>query len=92
MEKSMRYILIFIIIFNSLLMSSSSDKSEKERKSRAEKQIKKEMENEKKYARERTFYSEDNYDFKGAEVNKESLKSIPVLEPEYDFDMDSVYD
>jgi len=88
----MRYILTFIIIFNSLLMSSGNDKSEKERKSRAEKQLKKEMENEKKYARERTFYSEDNYDFKGAEVNKDSLDTVPKLEPQYDFDMDSVYD
>ena len=88
----MKYILIFIIIFNSLLMASSSKESEKEKKTRIEKQIKKEMENEKKYAREQTFYSEDNYDFKGAEVNKDSLDTVPKLEPQYDFDMDSVYD
>lgn len=73
-------------------MASESAKSDKERKARAEKQIKKEMENEKKYAKEQTFYSEENYDFKGAEVNKDSLDSVPKLEPQYDFDMDSVYD
>jgi len=88
----MKYILILVIIFNSLLMASDSAKSDKERKARAEKQIKKEMENEKKYAKEQTFYSEKNYDFKGAEVNKDSLDSVPKLEPQYDFDMDSVYD
>ena len=88
----MKYFLIFVIIFNSLLMASDSAKSEKERKSRIEKQIKKEMENEKKYAKEQTFYSTENYDFKGAEVNKDSLDSVPELEPQYDFDMDSVYD
>ena len=81
-----------MIILNSLLMATESAKSDKERKARAEKQLKKEMENEKKYAKEQTFYSEENYDFKGAEVNQDSLDSIPDLEPQYDFDMESVYD
>ena len=88
----MKYFLIFVIIFNSLLMAESNAKSDKERKSRIEKQIKKEMETEKKYAKEQTFYSAENYDFKGAEVNEDSLDSVPNLEPQYDFDMDSVYD
>ena len=73
-------------------MASDNAKSDKDRKARAEKQLKKEMENEKKYAKEQTFYSAENYDFKGAEVNKDSLDSVPELEPQYDFDMDSVYD
>ena len=88
----MKIFLTFMIIFNSLLMAADSAKSNKESKARAEKQLEKEMENEKKYAKERTFYSEKNYDFKGAEVNKDSLDSVPELEPQYDFDMDSVYD
>ncbi len=73
-------------------MASDSAKIDKDKKARAEKQLKKEMENEKKYAKEQTFYSEENYDFKGAEVNKDSLDTVPKLEPQYDFDMDSVYD
>ncbi len=88
----MKIFLTFMIIFNSLLMAADSTKSDKERKARAEKQLKKEMENEKKYAKEQTFYNQDNYDFKGAEVNKDSLDSVPELEPQYEFDMDSVYD
>lgn len=81
-----------MLMMNSLLVAADKSKSEKEKKSRIEKQIKKEMENEKKYAKEQTFYSEKNYDFKGAEVNKDSLESLPELEPQYDFDMDNVYD
>ncbi|MEN8303616.1 MAG: hypothetical protein ABFQ64_06075 [Campylobacterota bacterium] len=88
----MKIFLTFMILFSSLLIAADSSKKEKERKSRIEKQIKKEMENEKKYAKEQTFYSAENYDFKGAEVNKDSLDSVPDLEPQYDFDMDSVYD
>lgn len=88
----MKYFLIFMVMISSLLVAADNSKSEKEKKSRAEKQLKKEMENEKKYAKEQIFYSEKNYDFKGAEVNKESLDSVPELEPQYDFNMDSTYD
>jgi hypothetical protein len=49
------------------------------------------MEREKKYAKEQTFYKGDDYDLKGAEVNKESVLTTPVIEVE-DLDMDSVYD
>jgi len=90
----MKYFLMFVLIMNSLLVAAEKSESqkEKEKKHRMEKQIKKEMETEKKYAKEQTFYSEENYDFEGAEVNKDSLNSIPELEPQYDFNMDSVYD
>jgi uncharacterized membrane protein YgaE (UPF0421/DUF939 family) len=56
-----------------------------------EKQIQKELENEQKYANEQTFYTEENYDFKGSEVNEESLKHLKAIEVE-EFDMDHVYD
>ncbi len=85
----MKLFLIAALLISSVLMATNG---EQERKKRVEKQIKKEMETEKKYAKEQTFYSEKNYDFKGAEVNKDSLDSVPELEPQYEFDMDSVYD
>jgi len=88
----MNKILIFALMVNSLLMASDDQSNHDERKSRVEKQIEIEMEKEKKYSIEQTFYTEENYDFKGAEVNPDSLLSIPVLEPQDDFDMDSVYD
>jgi hypothetical protein len=72
----MKNILILIVLFASF--SHSADNVDK--KKRLEKQIQKEMQNEKKYAQEQKFYTEENYDFKGAEVNKESLKSIDVIE------------
>jgi hypothetical protein len=61
-------------------------------KSITEKHLEIQMEKEKKYSREQTFYSTENYDFKGAEVNPESLKNITIPEVQDDFDMDSVYD
>ena len=85
----MKIILTLIIIFNSLLLATNTQSAEK--KKRIDKQIKKEMQKEKKYAREQTFYNESNYDFKGAEVNKDSLDSVPEIEVD-DFNIDSVYD
>ena len=83
----MKFLIAFILIFTTLL-SAESDKA---KKSRIEKQIKKEIQKEKKYAREQTFYQNDNYNFKAAEVNPDSIDSVPEI-PVDDFDMDSVYD
>jgi len=33
----------------------------------------------------------DEYDLKSKEVDKSSLKDIPVIEPEYDFDITDLY-
>ena len=86
----MKKIIIFIMILNSLLLASNTN-SEKVKKDRAEKQLKIELEKEKKYSIEQTFYNEDNYDFKGAEVNPDTVDSIQCIEVD-DFNMDSVYD
>lgn len=84
----MKFILTFILVFNALLLGSTADAKKKDR---AEKQLQIEMEKEKKYSQERTFYQKNNYDFKGAQVNPDSIDSVPDIEVD-DFDMDSVYD
>jgi hypothetical protein len=53
--------------------------------------LKEQMEREEKFAKEQTFYQGDDYDLSYAEVNEESLDSVPLIEPEYDFNMDDVY-
>ncbi len=54
--------------------------------------IKKQMELEKKYAKEQKFYMGDDYDLKSKEVDKSSLKDIKVPEPEYDFDITYIFE
>ena len=85
----MKLVLALILMFNIILLAGTL--SDKEKKARVDKQIEKEMQREKKYAKEKTFYQAHNYDFKGAEVNPDSLDSIQAIEVD-DFDMDSVYD
>ncbi len=58
---------------------------------RVEKKIQEQMEKEKKYAKEKTFYQGDDYNLSAVEVDPESLSSVPIIEPQYDFDMDDVY-
>jgi hypothetical protein len=75
-------------------VSSNTDKNvtEKKRKqSTIEEKIARQMKKEEKYAREQKFYQADQYDFKGAEVDPESLKKIKPIEPDYDFDITDVY-
>ena len=60
--------------------------------SKAQIELEKQMEREKKYAKEQRFYQGSEYDLSSFEVDKSSLDSIPLIEPDYDFDMDDVYD
>lgn len=87
----MKKILTCIILLNTLLIASPNDKNDAKQKERIEKQIKIEMKKEQKYSKEQTFYTEENYDFKGAEVNPDSLDSVPEIEVD-EFNIDSVYD
>lgn len=83
----MKYILLLII----LLTTSSFSFQNKE--SLEEKNLKKQLEREKKYAQEQRFYSGKEYDLKSFEVNMESVKNLPDVEDtNADFDMDHVYD
>ena len=83
----MRKILIFTIIFNSLLLASDNGSNNNKRENRVEKQIQIEIEKEKKYSKEQTFYQIKNYDLKSAEVNLDSLLTLPDIE-EDDSDTD----
>ena len=98
----MRRILLLPILFGFLCVSvyaaemnatvkQKHDHNSSQKIDRTKKQIKEQMEREKKYAKEQTFYQGDSYDLSAAEVDKKSLSGVPILEPDYDFDMDSVY-
>ena len=60
--------------------------------SKAQIQLEKQMEREKKYAKEQRFYQGSEFDLSSFEIDKSSLDDIPLLEPDYDFNMDDVYD
>ena len=49
------------------------------------------MKKEKKYAKEMIFYQGDDYDLSAHEVDPNSLPDVPLIEPDYDFEIDDVY-
>jgi len=58
-----------------------------------QKHLEEQMKKEKKYAKEKTFYSGRDYNLSEHQVDPKSLKHIKTIEPDYDFDMDTgVYD
>jgi len=86
----MKNFLIFMIASQLLLIADSQPNNSQ--KTREAKQLKIDIEKEKKYAEEQVFYMGENYNLKSAEVNPDSLKNIKELENLDDFDMDDVYD
>jgi len=56
-----------------------------------QKELQEQIKREKKYAKEQKFYQGDEYNLSEHEVNPNVLKDIPVIEPDYDFDITDVY-
>jgi hypothetical protein len=97
MKNTLMVMLMFIS--SSLILNADNNESlqveedsSSEKTTRAEKQLEKQMKREEKFAQEQKFYHGKNHDLSYAEVNEESIDSVPLIEPEYDFDMDDVYD
>ncbi|EDZ63370.1 hypothetical protein SMGD1_1467 [Sulfurimonas gotlandica GD1] len=78
-------ILILILILNTFLLASNVKKETK-----TDIEIKKQMEREKKYAKEQTFYQGSEYDLKSFEVNPDALKSMPEMDIDYSDDGDVI--
>ncbi len=83
----MRKILTFIVISSAVLFATPSEDSSSQKDKKIEEQLKKQMEKEKKYAKEQTFYRGKEYDLKSYEVDPDSLPDVPSIKPDYDFDM-----
>ncbi len=77
---------------NNSTLSQEKDMNITSKKEKINKQLKAQMEKEKKFAKEKTFYQGKDYNLSEHEVDPESLNAIPLIEPDYDFNMDDVYD
>ena len=75
---------LIISVIGVTLLAASDSNSSSTKKERIQKAVQKEIEKEKKYAKEQRFYNADEYDFKAKEIDPETLKSIEAVEPDYD--------
>ena len=79
----MKNIFILVLIINSFLLASDAKQETK-----TDREVRKQMELEKKYAKEQTFYQGKAYDLKSFEVNPDALKSLPEIDVDYSDDDD----
>ena len=75
---------------NSTLSNTEQNATVKANK--VQKQLEEQIKREQKFAKEQRFYQGEEYDLSAHEVDLSTLDSIPLMEPDYDFDMDDVYD
>ena len=78
---------IVFILSCAVMMFGAADNSDDKL---LETHLKKQIEREKKYAKEQKFYTDKNYDYKGVEVDPKIVDKVPVIEVD-DMDMDDVY-
>jgi len=57
----------------------------------AQKHIQEQIEREKKYKEEQKFYQGEDYNLKEHEVDTKTVDKVPLIEPEYDFDITDLY-
>lgn len=67
----------------------SPDTNQTAKKDKVDKQVQEQMKREQKYAKEQTFYQGSDFNLSAFEIDKDSISSVPELEPDYDFDMSS---
>ena len=85
-------VLFFSFLFSTTLFCTESNTSTKDtNNTQLDKNLQQIIEKEKKYKKEQKFYQGKDYNLSEHEVDKNSLDNVPVIEPEYDFDMDDVY-
>jgi len=89
---------LFLLIFLTIFIVAEDNKTEgnitkdaNNTVKEVEENIKKAIEAEKKFATEQKFYQGDEYNLSEHEVDQKSVEKVPLIEPEYDFDITDLY-
>jgi type II secretory pathway pseudopilin PulG len=84
----MKLVLIALLTLSTFAFAQEKQKTDAEQKA-----IQAAIEKEKKFAKEQKFYQGDEYDLKSEEIDPATVDSVPLQEPDFDFDMSTgVYD
>ncbi|NPA50089.1 MAG: hypothetical protein GXO02_00480 [Epsilonproteobacteria bacterium] len=83
---------IILLLFIFLLTILNGQNNETKDNNLTKKHIQEQIKREQKYAKEKTFYMGDEYNLTEKAVDEKSLENVPVISPEYDFDIDDLYD
>ncbi len=81
-----------LLILSTIYLYGDNNTTNEQNLTNLQIELQKQMDREKEYAKNGVFLMGDNYDLSYAEVNKSDLDNIKVIEPDYEFNMDDVYD
>lgn len=88
----MRYIFTTILLLSIIKANDINQSfSSKDESNITQKHLKEQIEKEKKYAKEKTFYEGKDYNLSDKKISSDQLKNVPLIKPEDDFDMTDVY-
>jgi len=71
--------------------TQTKDQNKTTQAQRLAKELEAQMKREEKYAKEQRFYQGEEYNLSAVEINPELVESVPLIEPDYDFEIDDVY-
>ena len=74
----MKNIFVLILVINSFLFSLDA-----KQETQTDIEVRKQLEKEKKYAQEQTFYQGSDYNLKSFEVNPDAVKDKPEMDIDY---------
>ena len=87
-----RLSLLFPLFFTLLLNAGDSNASSRtDDQNLTQKNLKEQLEREKRYAKEQRFYQGDEYNLSEHRVDPKLVEKVPLIEPDYDFDITDVY-
>jgi len=90
MTKTYLFIALLTILL-SAETNSTKVKDNNDSNATINKNLQKMIEKEKKIKKEQKFYQGDDYNLTETAVEKETVDKVPLIEPEYDFDITDVY-
>ncbi len=92
--KKIALILFSLILFvyaDSNTTTETNSTKEANVSKELEKNLQKAIEAEKRFEKEQKFYQGDDYNLTEHEVDPKSVDKVPLIEPEYDFDITDLY-
>ena len=84
----------WIVLGMALIMTAASQAENNKTTTEVQlsKHVKEQLRREEYFAKTQSFAQGDDYNLSEHQVDPKDLESVPVIEPEYDFNMDDVYD
>jgi len=91
MKKIILLLLLAIFAYADETNVTKDNNVSKNNNSKLQEQIQKQIEKEKKYQKEQKFYMGKDYNLTEHEVDPKTVDKVPLIEPEYDFDITDLY-